>query len=57
MGDKRVYIMDVYNRHIYPGDSFAKRKPGLLGVWGPLSRGEGAQCGRGAGVRALTLHV
>lgn len=20
MGDKRVYIMDVYNRHIYPGD-------------------------------------
>lgn len=27
MGDKRVYIMDVYNRHIYPGDRFAKRKP------------------------------
>lgn len=26
MGDKRVYIMDVYNRHIYPGDRFAKRK-------------------------------
>lgn len=24
MGDKRVYIMDVYNRHIYPGDRFAK---------------------------------
>lgn len=26
MNDKRVYIMDVYNRHIYPGDRFAKRK-------------------------------
>ncbi|XP_077846053.1 histone deacetylase 11 isoform X12 [Macaca mulatta] len=26
MDDKRVYIMDVYNRHIYPGDRFAKRK-------------------------------
>lgn len=26
MGDQRVYIMDVYNRHIYPGDRFAKRK-------------------------------
>lgn len=26
MGDKRVYIMDVYNRHIYPGDRFAKGK-------------------------------
>ncbi|XP_074190202.1 histone deacetylase 11 isoform X3 [Rhinolophus sinicus] len=26
MGDKRVYIMDVYNRHIYPGDRFAKRR-------------------------------
>ncbi|XP_063094024.1 histone deacetylase 11 isoform X3 [Cavia porcellus] len=25
MGDKRVYIMDVYNRHIYPGDRFAKQ--------------------------------
>ncbi|XP_049622499.1 histone deacetylase 11 isoform X2 [Suncus etruscus] len=25
MDDKRVYIMDVYNRHIYPGDSFAKQ--------------------------------
>ncbi|XP_036206250.1 histone deacetylase 11 isoform X16 [Myotis myotis] len=24
MGDQRVYIMDVYNRHIYPGDRFAK---------------------------------
>ncbi|XP_075039218.1 histone deacetylase 11 [Mixophyes fleayi] len=24
MDDKRVYIMDVYNRHIYPGDTFAK---------------------------------
>ncbi|ERE66664.1 histone deacetylase 11-like protein [Cricetulus griseus] len=24
MGDRRVYIMDVYNRHIYPGDRFAK---------------------------------
>uniref|UniRef100_A0AAY4EFX3 Histone deacetylase 11 n=1 Tax=Denticeps clupeoides TaxID=299321 RepID=A0AAY4EFX3_9TELE len=23
--DRRVYIMDVYNRHIYPGDGFAKR--------------------------------
>ncbi|XP_073448513.1 histone deacetylase 11 [Aquarana catesbeiana] len=23
--DKRVYIMDVYNRHIYPGDTMAKR--------------------------------
>lgn len=23
--DKRVYIMDVYNRHIYPGDAMAKR--------------------------------
>lgn len=25
MDDKRVYIMDVYNRYIYPGDGFAKR--------------------------------
>ncbi|XP_068107970.1 histone deacetylase 11 isoform X2 [Hyperolius riggenbachi] len=25
MEDKRVYIMDVYNRHIYPGDTQAKR--------------------------------
>uniref|UniRef100_A0A8C5QDY1 Histone deacetylase 11 n=1 Tax=Leptobrachium leishanense TaxID=445787 RepID=A0A8C5QDY1_9ANUR len=25
LDDKRVYIMDVYNRYIYPGDSFAKR--------------------------------
>uniref|UniRef100_A0A8D2D491 Histone deacetylase 11 n=1 Tax=Sciurus vulgaris TaxID=55149 RepID=A0A8D2D491_SCIVU len=25
MDDKRVYIMDVYNRHIYPGDRFAKQ--------------------------------
>lgn len=32
MGDKRVYIMDVYNRHIYPGDRFAKRKL-LLCAW------------------------
>uniref|UniRef100_A0A671TER1 Histone deacetylase 11-like n=1 Tax=Sinocyclocheilus anshuiensis TaxID=1608454 RepID=A0A671TER1_9TELE len=23
--DGRVYIMDVYNRHIYPGDGYAKR--------------------------------
>ncbi|KAM6475833.1 histone deacetylase 11 isoform 1-T1 [Liasis olivaceus] len=23
--DRRVYIMDVYNRYIYPGDGFAKR--------------------------------
>ncbi|XP_044157914.1 histone deacetylase 11 isoform X2 [Bufo gargarizans] len=25
MDDKRVYIMDIYNRHIYPGDALAKR--------------------------------
>ncbi|XP_031464538.1 histone deacetylase 11 isoform X1 [Phasianus colchicus] len=25
MNDHRVYIMDVYNRYIYPGDGFAKR--------------------------------
>ncbi|KAM8930749.1 histone deacetylase 11 [Pelodytes ibericus] len=25
LDDKRVYIMDVYNRYIYPGDGFAKR--------------------------------
>ncbi|XP_073430388.1 histone deacetylase 11 isoform X2 [Dendrobates tinctorius] len=25
MDDKRVYIMDMYNRHIYPGDTFAKQ--------------------------------
>ncbi|KAM9098903.1 histone deacetylase 11 isoform 2-T2 [Sarcophilus harrisii] len=25
MDDSRVYIMDIYNRNIYPGDSFAKR--------------------------------
>ncbi|MBN3293674.1 HDA11 deacetylase, partial [Polypterus senegalus] len=25
MDDSRVYIMDVYNRYIYPGDGFAKR--------------------------------
>ncbi|XP_064930964.1 histone deacetylase 11 isoform X3 [Columba livia] len=25
MDDHRVYIMDVYNRYIYPGDGFAKR--------------------------------
>ncbi|TRY91510.1 hypothetical protein DNTS_029478 [Danionella cerebrum] len=23
--DRRVYIMDVYNRHIYPGDGYAKK--------------------------------
>jgi hypothetical protein len=26
MDDERVYIMDVYNRGIYPHDGFAKRK-------------------------------
>ena len=26
MGDERVYIMDMYNRGIYPHDGFAKRK-------------------------------
>ncbi|KAG1949697.1 histone deacetylase [Pimephales promelas] len=25
LDDSRVYIMDVYNRHIYPGDGYAKR--------------------------------
>ncbi|XP_029907040.1 histone deacetylase 11 [Myripristis murdjan] len=25
LDDKRVFIMDVYNRYIYPGDGFAKR--------------------------------
>ncbi|KAJ7994401.1 hypothetical protein DPEC_G00248900 [Dallia pectoralis] len=25
LDDKRVYIMDVYNRYIYPGDEYAKR--------------------------------
>ncbi|XP_069500082.1 histone deacetylase 11 isoform X3 [Ambystoma mexicanum] len=25
LDDNRVYIMDVYNRYIYPGDGFAKR--------------------------------
>lgn len=25
MDDKRVYIMDVYNRGIYPHDGYAKR--------------------------------
>ncbi|XP_040424355.1 histone deacetylase 11 isoform X4 [Cygnus olor] len=25
MDDQKVYIMDVYNRYIYPGDGFAKR--------------------------------
>ncbi|XP_026999757.1 histone deacetylase 11 isoform X1 [Tachysurus fulvidraco] len=25
LDDRRVYIMDVYNRHIYPGDGYAKR--------------------------------
>ncbi|CAJ0929985.1 unnamed protein product [Ranitomeya imitator] len=25
MDDKRVYIMDMYNRHIYPGDTLAKQ--------------------------------
>lgn len=25
MDDKRVFIMDVYNRYIYPGDGFAKK--------------------------------
>ncbi|EQB77839.1 Histone deacetylase 11-like protein [Camelus ferus] len=29
MGDKRVYIMDVYNRHIYPGDRLAKLERNL----------------------------
>lgn len=43
MGDKRVYIMDVYNRHIYPGDRFAKRKlplslsPNCTHAWMELS--------------------
>lgn len=26
MGDDQVYIMDVYNAYIYPGDKKAKRK-------------------------------
>ena len=26
MEDERVYILDVYNRHIYPHDGFAKSK-------------------------------
>jgi hypothetical protein len=26
MDDERVYIMDMYNRGIYPHDGFAKRK-------------------------------
>lgn len=26
MDDERVYILDVYNRDIYPHDGFAKRK-------------------------------
>lgn len=26
MDDRRVYILDVYNRYIYPGDGFAKRE-------------------------------
>lgn len=26
MDDPRVYIMDAYNRYIYPGDGFAKRE-------------------------------
>ncbi|XP_053324929.1 histone deacetylase 11 [Spea bombifrons] len=25
LDDKRVYILDVYNRYIYPGDAYAKR--------------------------------
>ena len=25
-GDDRVYILDAYNNHIYPGDMVAKRK-------------------------------
>ena len=25
MGDDRVYILDMYNRGIYPHDGFAKR--------------------------------
>ncbi|KAI3369628.1 hypothetical protein L3Q82_025340, partial [Scortum barcoo] len=25
LDDKRVFIMDMYNRHIYPGDGYAKR--------------------------------
>ena len=25
LGDASVYILDVYNRGIYPGDGFAKR--------------------------------
>lgn len=37
MGDKRVYIMDVYNRHIYPGDRFAKRKLPCPSAPGPLA--------------------
>lgn len=30
MNDDRVYIMDVYNRGIYPHDGFAKRKSSSL---------------------------
>ncbi|CAJ1051860.1 histone deacetylase 11 [Xyrichtys novacula] len=25
LGDKRVFIMDMYNRYIYPGDTYAKK--------------------------------
>ena len=29
MDDEKVYIMDVYNRQIYPHDGFAKSKYGF----------------------------
>ncbi|XP_072328642.1 histone deacetylase 11 isoform X4 [Scyliorhinus torazame] len=31
MDDNRVYIMDVFNRYIYPGDGFAKLRAGTGG--------------------------
>ncbi|XP_057626094.1 histone deacetylase 11 isoform X2 [Chionomys nivalis] len=57
MGDRRVYIMDVYNRHIYPGDRFAKgdkrrqRQRPTLEHWTEVSRSKGGAEGERARAR------
>jgi hypothetical protein len=71
MGDKRVYIMDVYNRHIYPGDRFAKGKLHQLPssgihtpVWGsywissiPACRGLSLASASGGGILVCTSKL
>ncbi|EMP38518.1 Histone deacetylase 11 [Chelonia mydas] len=44
MDDHRVYIMDVYNRYIYPGDGFAKLKATADNRFAPFFLGYLCRC-------------